>query len=98
MVVGHFLDICPYCANFAHRLARVKTIQRLVHVHLKESGEDFYFGSAAAMFADPSVKMLLGMSYKTFRNRKIAVDEPYENEFVIVRRGILLTREHYEGL
>ena len=50
------------------------------------------------MFVDSRVKSLLGMSYKTFRNKKIAVNEPYENEFVIVRRGVLLTREHYEGL
>ncbi len=76
----------------------MKPVQRLLHVHLKDSGEDFYFGSAAAMFVDSRVKSLLGMSYKTFRNKKIAVNEPYENEFVIVRRGVLLTREHYEGL
>lgn len=76
----------------------MKPVQRLLHVHLKDSGEDFYFGSAAAMFVDSRVKSLLGMSYKTFRNKKIAVNEPYENEFVIVRRGVLLTREHNEGL
>ena len=50
------------------------------------------------MFADSRVKSLLGMSYKTFRNKKIAMDEPYENEFVIIRRGVLLTREHYDSL
>ena len=33
------------------------------------------------------------MAYKTFRNKGIASENPYENEFVIVKRGILLTRE-----
>lgn len=76
----------------------MKPVQRLLLVHLKDSGEDFYFGSAAAMFVDSRVKTLLGMSYKTFRNKKIAINQPYENEFVIVRRGVLLTRDHYESL
>lgn len=76
----------------------MKQIQRLIHVHVKDSGEDFYFGSAASMFVDSRVKCLLGMSYKTFRNRKIATEAPYENEYVIVKRGVLLTKEHYETL
>lgn len=71
----------------------MKQIQRIIHVHIKESGEDFYFGSAAAMFADSRINILLGMAYKTFRNKGIASKNPYENEFVIVKRGILLTRE-----
>lgn len=50
------------------------------------------------MFVDSRVKCLLGMSYKTFRNRKIATEAPYENEYVIVKRGVLLTKEHYETL
>ncbi len=76
----------------------MKRIQRLIHVHVKDSAEDFYFGSAAAMFADSRVKCLLGMTYKTFRNKRIASEEPYENEYVIVKRGVLVTREHYESL
>ena len=98
MILGHIFDICPEFIIFVPRKTSMKPIQRLIHVHVKDSGEDFYFGSAAAMFVDSRVKYLLGMSYKTFRNKKIAVDEPYENEFVIVRRGVLLTREHYESL
>ena len=76
----------------------MKQIQRLIHVHLKDSGDDFYFGSAAAMFEDSRVKCLIGMSYKTFRNKKLAVETPYENEFVVIKRGVLLTREHYEEI
>lgn len=98
MIMGHFFDICPQIAIFVQQVPDMKQIQRLIHVHVKDSGEDFYFGSAAAMFVDSRVKCLLGMSYKTFRNKKIATDEPYENEFVIIRRGVLLTREHYESL
>ena len=96
--MGHFFDICPWIPIFVQLFPDMKQIQRLIHLHVKETGEDYYFGSASAMFVDSRVKSLLGMSYKTFRNKRIAAVEPYENEFVIIRRGVLLTREHYESL
>lgn len=39
----------------------------------------------------------MGMAYKTFRKHKYGLDEPYENEDVIVKRGILLGPDKEEG-
>ena len=49
------------------------------------------------MFADPEVQPLMGMAYKTFRKHKYGLDEPYENEYVIVKRGVLLGPDKEEG-
>ena len=39
----------------------------------------------------------MGMAYKTFRKHKYGLDEPYENEHVIVKMGVLLGPDKEEG-
>lgn len=68
----------------------------IIHVEVKDTHEHFYFGSAAAMFEDSRVKNLLKIKYQTFRTKRISKDNPYENEFVIVRKGNLNTIDHRE--
>lgn len=46
------------------------------------------------MFEDSRVKNLLKIKYQTFRTKRVSVDHPYENEFVIVRKGNLNTIDH----
>jgi hypothetical protein len=65
-------------------------------VEIKDTHEHFYFGSAAAMFEDSRVKNLLKIKYQTFRTKRVSVEKPYENEFVIVRKGNLSTIDHNE--
>lgn len=48
------------------------------------------------MFEDSRVKNLLKIKYQTFRTKRISEDKPYENEFVIVRKGDLNTIDHSE--
>ena len=74
-----------------HMLKQDRTI---IHVEVKDTHEHFYFGSAAAMFEDSRVKNLLKIKYQTFRTKRISEDKPYENEFVIVRKGDLNTIDH----
>ena len=74
-----------------HMLKQDRTI---IHVEVKDTHEHFYFGSAAAMFEDSRVKHLLKIKYQTFRTKRISEDKPYENEFVIVRKGDLNTIDH----
>lgn len=74
-----------------HMLKQDRTI---IHVEVKETHDHFYFGSAAAMYEDSRVKSLLGIAYQTFRTKKVSEDNPYENEFVIVRKGNLNTILH----
>ena len=76
-----------------HMLKQDRTI---IHVEVKDTHEHFYFGSAAAMFEDSRVKNLLKIKYQTFRTKRISEDKPYENEFVIVRKGDLNTIDHSE--
>lgn len=72
----------------------LKQDRTIIHVELKETHEHFYFGSAAAMYEDSRVKNLLGIAYQTFRTKKVTSDNPYENEYVIVRKGELNTILH----
>lgn len=72
----------------------LKTNRTIVHVEIKDTHEHFYFGSAAAMFEDSRVKNLLGIAYQTFRKKRITNEKPYENDFVIVRKGELNTILH----
>ena len=72
----------------------LKQDRRIIHVEVKDTHEHFYFGSVAAMFEDSRVKCLIGIAYQTFRTKKISEDNPFENEYIIVRKGNLLTILH----
>lgn len=74
-----------------HMLKRDRTI---IHVEVKDTHEHFYFGSAAAMYEDSRVRNLLGIAYQTFRTKRVSAGHPYENEYVIVRKGDLNTILH----
>ena len=76
----------------------LKQDRTIIHVEVKDTHEHFYFGSAAAMFQDSRVKYLLKIKYQTFRTKRIAPGKPYENESVIVRKGLLSTIDHKELL
>ena len=65
----------------------LKQDRTIIHVEVKDTREHFYFGSAAAMFEDSRVKNLLKIKYQTFRTKRVSPDKPYENEYVIVRKG-----------
>ncbi len=72
----------------------LKQDRTIIHVEVKDTHDHFYFGSAAAMFEDSRVKNLLKIKYQTFRTKRITPGKPYENEFVIVRKGSLSTIDH----
>lgn len=72
----------------------IKHDRTIIHVEVKDTHDHFYFGSAAAMFEDSRVKSLMKIKYQTFRTKRVSADHPYENEFVIVRKGNLNTIYH----
>ena len=72
----------------------LKHDRTIIHVEVKDTREHLYFGSAAAMFADARLKELLRIKYQTFRTKRVSEDRPFENEFVIVRKGNLNTIDH----
>ncbi len=73
----------------------LKHDRTIIHVEVKDTHEHIYFGSAAAMFEDPKVSALLKIKYQTFRTKRVSDQRPYENEFVIVRKGNLHTIDHH---
>lgn len=75
----------------------LKQDRTIIHVEVKDTHDHFYFGSAAAMYEDSRVKNLLGIAYQTFRTKRVSMDHPYENDFVIVRKGELNTILHEKG-
>ena len=72
----------------------LKHNRTIIHVEVKDTREHFYFGSAAAMYADPRMADLLIIKYQTFRTKRVSEDRPYENKNVIVRKGNLYTIDH----
>jgi Holliday junction resolvase-like predicted endonuclease len=72
----------------------IKHDRTIIHVEVKDTHEHFYFGSAAAMFEDSRVKNLLKIKYQTFRTKRVSAHQPYENDYVIVRKGNLNTIDH----
>ena len=72
----------------------LKQDRTIIHVEVKNSREHLYYGSAAAMFEDSRLAPLLGIKYQTFRTKRISEGKPYENDFIIVRKGDLNTINH----
>ena len=72
----------------------LKHDRTIIHVEVKNTREHFYFGSAAAMFEDSRMRELLKIKYQTFRTKRVSEDKPYENDYVIVRKGNLNTIDH----
>ena len=75
----------------------MRIIRNIVHAYVKASKKDYYYVSGAALFDDPVVQPLMGMAHKTFRKHKYGLDEPCKNEYVIVKRGVLLGPDKEEG-
>lgn len=74
----------------------LKPDRTVIHVEVKDTHDHFYFGSVAAMFEDSRVKNLIGIAYQTFRTKKFSDENPFENDFIIVRKGRLNTILHGE--
>lgn len=69
----------------------IKPDRTVIHVEIKESHEHYYFGSLAAMYEDARVKSLLGIAYQTFRTKGFSFSNCFENDYVIVRKGKLMS-------
>ena len=93
-----FFDNCRLFFIFAIYQIMLKQDRTIIHVEVKDTYEHYYFGSAAAMFEDSRVKNLLGIAYQTFRKKRVSETNPYENEYIIVRKGRLNTILHNHSI
>lgn len=94
MINQQLFDICIIMNIFVVASTMLKQDRTLIHVEIKDTHDHLYFGSIAAMFEDSRVKSLIGIAYQTFRTKKISENKPYENKFIIVRKGSLQTILH----
>ena len=83
---------------YLRKQVMLKHNRTIIHVEVKDTHEHFYFGSVAAMYEDSRVKNLLKIKYQTFRTKRISEEKPFENEFVIVRKGNLNTIDHSRSI
>jgi len=97
MILGkefqHNFELLLKIVNLAGEIM-LKQDRTIIHVEVKDTHEHLYFGSAAAMFEDSRLKDLLKIKYQTFRTKRVSPERPYENEHVIVRKGMLNTIDH----
>lgn len=65
----------------------------IYHLQLKETSENFYFGSRAAIF-EVFTTHQLGIAYNTLKKKKLPTEkEPYENDICIIKLGKLIRKE-----
>lgn len=76
----------------------LKRDRTIIHVEVKDTHEHFYFGSAAAMYEDSRIKNLIGIAYQTFRAKRVSENNPFENKYIIVRKGSLNTILHGKNI
>lgn len=65
----------------------------IYHLYIKETGENYYFGSRAAIF-ELFTTHQLGVAYNTLKKKKLPSEkEPFENSTCIIRFGMLIRKE-----
>ena len=65
--------------------------RQVIHVHILETDEHFYFGSIQAIY-ESFGKDYIGIAAQTLYNR--GLDEKYVNDKVVIRKGILQQKRH----
>ena len=68
--------------------------RKIIHLHL--NGQDYYFGSVAAIYSR-FTKEELGVSYGSLRNYGISPDRPYTNGKVTIKEGVLIAAKGMRG-
>ena len=70
---------------------QTKRERTVIHLYLKDKDEHHYFGSVANVYEHYS-KEDIGISFGYLRNKGLTVTNPFENDRVIIRKGILLAK------
>lgn len=65
--------------------------RQVIHVHVLETGEHYYFGSIQAIY-DTFTKDDIGIAPQTLYNR--GLNEKYVNNKVVIRKGLLKQKKH----
>lgn len=73
-----------------------KKERTVIHLYMKDSDSNFYFGSVANIYEYFSAKEL-NITYGSLRNYGLAPENPYENTKCIIRKGLLLSKSGNRG-
>ena len=65
-----------------------KQERTVIHLYLKETDTHLYYGSMANIFEFYG-KEDIGIRFGSLRNFGLSPNNPYENEKVVIRKGIL---------
>lgn len=71
----------------------------VVHLRLKDSGEEFFYGNMKALFDSQEHDEndgTLGVSYNYMKNYDFSNGRVYENDKCVIRKGILVTTTNDE--
>lgn len=71
--------------------AEKKQERKVIHLYFKSSDMHYYFGSIANIFEFFTPEEL-GITFASLRNYVVSPTKPYENDKIIVRRGVLLAK------
>ena len=74
-----------------------KQQRTVIHLHLLESDEHFYFGSIANMCEHFTAEQI-GIAYSSLRNYGLSYEHPYKNSKCIIRKGVLLAKSGNRGI
>lgn len=67
--------------------------RHIIHLHLKRTGEDFYYSNLKAMFDNQELEMndaVLGVRYHYLKNFKFALGK-YENDICVIEKCEVVT-------
>ena len=68
-----------------------KQERTIIHVYMMETGQNYYFGSVAAIYSMFSAEEL-GISYNTLKNIGVTLERNFYNSKCKISRGILVTK------
>lgn len=79
----HYFCICKYA---------IRTMEKIIHVHLIFEKIDRYFGSIAAIYTVLTPEQI-GVKYNTLRNAKWKDNSVYQTQRAIIKIGELIRSE-----
>lgn len=83
--ISHFLVYLAKIKNMQEKKKQERAI-----VHLEKDGKHYYYGNLKAL-TDQWDKDAIGVSYNYLKNLNITEEKPYQNEYCVIRRGIIVT-------
>jgi len=91
-LMQYFYYICRKIKIIMEENNETKQERTVIHLYLKGSNSHHYFGSMASIFEFYN-KETINITFGSLRNFKLSAENPYENKLVIIRKGIILTKE-----